>query len=603
MKNTFRRFINSILLVVIGALVGAGLLSAVYLLPISQEKHDIVTKQLIEQGWYPRESVKLPTLDENFHSFYPDVLDYGTDKLIVETSAQVYQRPASVKEALQHALSGRNDVEDYAIYWHGYALLLRPLFRFLDLSEVHILNGMLQLLLTVTIILVISRKKDWRYGVAFTVSYLFLMPSAMSQAFQYSPVFYLLAFFTLILICNPEKVIEKKRFVYLFILAGLLTSYLDLLTFPLLTWGIPVAWWIVMQDEKSAKVHLLQVVQSGIAWIFGYAGMWAFKWPISSWALEYDVWEIAKREIFYMSGNSADNAYSSKEHLNAFLLNWKHYAYAPYAILIMVCVAVGIYLLIRYRQKTNQKSLAYLLIGSSVVAWYFVLAAHTCIHHIFTYRIYVIVITVYAILLLEILGDKEGVYGETVDRNKKYILKKIGLLASIAVVAVLFLCVTRETTEVNNLASNFTETTIQPGTVIAQSFVPTHNHITAYGFGLKSDDQEGTYVVELKDGEKTIARDEFAVADFGGSNYHVFPVDWKCKAGREYRITIDTSACKTPVVKYVTDDEQLLNRLDYWGTPESKSFLAFMWISYVGLGILLYCGIVSFFRKKNYEKR
>ena len=51
---------------------------------------------------------------------------------------------------------------DYARYWHGYLLFLKPLLLFFSLSDIRMMNAALQLILAAGVLLLAFRKRGLR---------------------------------------------------------------------------------------------------------------------------------------------------------------------------------------------------------------------------------------------------------------------------------------------------------------------------------------------------------------------------------------------------------------------------------------------------------
>ena len=135
---------------------------------------------------------------------------------------------------------------------------MRGLLQIFDYYEIRILNGIFQgLLISVTAAL-IWKQKGVKYALALATSYWLLMPSALSQCLQYTWVYYV-AFGALLVYLVKRKYWEKdNRYIFFFVVVGAVTNYLDLLTYPLLTWGLLAVWWLLMQDKEETAISYLK---------------------------------------------------------------------------------------------------------------------------------------------------------------------------------------------------------------------------------------------------------------------------------------------------------------------------------------------------------
>lgn len=162
----------------------------------------------------------------------------------------------------------------------------------------------------------------------------------------------------------------------------MLTSYFDLLTYPLFTWGVPLVWWLVVDKSQEREWYWVKrVISSGFSWIAGYAVMWAAKWGIATIVLGRNIFESALNEVFFRSGILEDHVNVFQDRLQAIYINWKHYGNIPYFLLLVGWLLWWIYCAIKKGWGGNTKRYAYFLVGISSVVWYLVLTNHTLGHH------------------------------------------------------------------------------------------------------------------------------------------------------------------------------------------------------------------------------
>lgn len=69
---------------------------------------------------------------------------------------------------------------------------------------------------------------------------------------------------------------------YVFLIIGMATSYVDFLTYPFVSLGIPLVIWLILDNEEKVIQKLGKMVWNSGFWCAGYAGMWAGKWILGS---------------------------------------------------------------------------------------------------------------------------------------------------------------------------------------------------------------------------------------------------------------------------------------------------------------------------------
>ena len=574
-------------MIVAGVLLGAILITLAYCIPVNQTNAQKSIDSLEGEGWYPSATQLKSSLDTYFHSYLPGVLDGATDGLMLEKATrQIEGNP--LWEAM--------NMEGYTYYWHGYVVILRVLLLFMDYEQFRFLNCILQLLMMFFVAHFIWEKKGQRYALALLTSYFLMMPMAMFLSLQFSWIFYIAMALSL-LICYRHTWFTEKRIPYIFVIAGMLTSFLDLLTYPLYTWAFPLLLLILLsEDGQKALNYVKTVVVSGLGWILGYAGMWFGKWALAGWIVHRNVIQEAWDEVMFRSGS--DEALNLFDRLVALYRNWKHYEYPLYAALLAIWLTWFIYKSLNGKTQIvrQEKNGAYLLITLSSFVWYFVLANHTLGHHFFTYRIWGVAIT--GILFLfcgSIAICKDNCSG----RDRIYTFCKWGILCILAVMLTL---TAREDVSVLNGNVEYQEIELPKGEQIEEEFLPSFPRVKNFAMGIRTESVKGQCIIEIRDDEKTLYELNWKLAELADTEYVQVPVDWNFKRDSNYRIVIHLEENEGPVYLRFTKDNvnpmlelgvakiggdiisgQLTSGIVYSYRPLSKYTLLFLTISWLGL--------------------
>lgn len=598
-----------------GIIAGTLLLVLAYSLPVNPDIRDASYEILEKEGWYPRASITAPALAEYFHSFYPDVLDNSSDKIMLYTAMD-----ASEGNPLVRAMNSYSEYSGaYNYYWHGYVSILRPLFLFLDFSELRFLNGACQLLLVILMMYTVGRAKGIRYIMMLLTSYLLLNPGAVSKGLQFSWVFYIAWGCALILVRKKDYFSEKTRYLYLFIAAGFCTSYFDLLTYPLAAWGFPLVWLLVTDDKARNGVEWVKrVVISGIGWIAGYAVMWMAKWVLASWVLGTNVFETAMDEVFFRSGIPEEGADSLADRLNAIAINWKHYSYKLYAAVLLLWLIWWILGSIKKGWNRSGKGCAYFLTATSSAAWYFVLSNHTSIHHFFTYRIFSVSILAFLALVLDSMQTSGGNSVPALAKNSAPPAKSTGgkrnftclclFGGATALLAAFCTLAAREKLSVSNTNGGSSFRQIQMSQTLETEFIPAYRTIRQLSLGLECGESGGQYTLSLWDGDNVIYLETFPIEGGEENNYQKVNVSWRLRAGSPYRMTVEAADNNAPVLVWATEKEmpltelanlsvddnaaegQLLMGIDYDAYVRvPRELLAFVFMTWTGVWMSAFC--------------
>lgn len=192
---------------------------------------------------------------------------------------------------------------NYYRYWHGYLLYLRPLLVFFSFNQIRLILGFILYLLFVIFITFCWNKLGNKISLAFmfgflTVDFFFL---AFSPNF-FGP-FFVGLFLGVIYLSQKEKI---KNFLFLFFIAGGLTSFFDLLTAPLVSLGILLLCFLTTSKKNSFK----QVFFACLFWALGYIFIWLTKWILVEFLNFPEAIKAGLSQVLYRSLAIPDNDFS-----------------------------------------------------------------------------------------------------------------------------------------------------------------------------------------------------------------------------------------------------------------------------------------------------
>lgn len=572
-------FLDCCRLMLFSIIAGAVLITCANYFPIHAGNRSKSLEQLAGEQYF----VEVPSTSGvygGFHSQKPTTLELATDNLMVKMA--LYDGEGSgIKQAFRCYTTQLD--HEYSRYWHGYVVPLRALLYFFDYYEIRILNGLCQISLFCAAVYLLRKRRGKRYAVALATSYMLLMPAALAQCLQYSWVFYV-SFTALLLYLRHKEYFESGgRNIYFFLMIGVAAAYLDLLTYPLFTWGFLIVWQLLLQDEtRSVGENLKKVVVSAISWVAGYAVMWAGKWAVGSLVLRENLFQKAVSEAMMWTVDGMEAAVTWKDRFHAIFLNWETYAYKLYFIVLAAWLA---YAVVRsfWGMKKDTRVPALFLAGLSCPVWYMTLAAHTIMHHIFTHRIFGVAVAAFiGIILLSAEGKPAALSVKTISRNG-IVLCLAGAVSLIAMFQLRF-----DYTVKNYVGIEFEET-VADG-VISMDFTPQFSEITSLGIGISTEGgAKGGYRVSLSDGEHIKYEDTIPAADWAEGNLHPLSVQMDLTADKTYTLRIEPQQTEGATYLWVTKngtrplneigsarigerslDGQMLTDITYWCRPIGK---------------------------------
>lgn len=345
----------------------------------------------------------------------------------VVRSAYYYTPWQNENENLLDAVTqGYEANQEYLRYWHGANTLVRPLLVFFTLPQIYVINGIMLVILILVLLILLIKQKAFAPALGMAAGLLAVSAWYVPFSLEYTWTFLLMLVLSILAwklagIKGNPSAMENKQLVMgsknrtlgiFFLLAGILTSFLDFLTTETLTLLVPLLL-VLWKDQrknpqKAWKRRFLDAGRAAVFWGMGYAGMWVMKWLLAAAVLKENV-------LPYITGHV-------EERLGVTVGGW--WNYIPKVIARNVgCLfpfdygglgaAVGFMLVLLagyigyvYHKKNicKESILLYALLGVVPYFRYCVLLNHSYLHFFFTYRAQMTTILA-AVLVLEELTD------------------------------------------------------------------------------------------------------------------------------------------------------------------------------------------------------
>lgn len=318
-----------------------------------------------------------------------------------------YEEDSMVKALDNSVHSDDFNNHEYSRYWHGIQVFLRPLLMFFNYSEIRYLIMIITVILLGIVFHLIGKHLGLRYAIAFALTISFMYVNIIPMSLQYSCMFIvmLLAIIGVFLIYIMEK---EKYISFFFFIIGALSTYFDLLTYPLITLGLPLVVALLFENKKETKMLnlIIKTVQLGILWATGYGLLFFTKWIVASIVLQKNAIAIALDAIlFRVNGNEqypVTRIEVLKNNFNCFFV-----PIAKYIMIAISIVWVGLFAFLRKKTSEFKVVLPLLCIAIVPYLWYIIFAGHSSIHTWFTYRIQAV--SAFAVLTVMCLTIKDDV--------------------------------------------------------------------------------------------------------------------------------------------------------------------------------------------------
>lgn len=339
--KVFRGILLTVLTTACCIVLGFLLMLAVSLLPIEPIDRNAANSvgTLERDGDYPqRKTVNGEQVLENY-----------TDALMMMTAAcpREQELVAYALAGGRKMVKGEEEVRSYALYyyppedqelqvvtatypryWHGYLVALKPLLCLFNLRQIRKLFLMAQALLAGAIVCMMFVRRLGRYVLPLLLSLTLLSPLVIAQSLHYSCVYFVLLLACLFLLVFHRRMRRKEMYFVFFTAVGCATSFVDLLTTPLLTLCFPLILYICLNAPRRLKAAARDVFFMCVCWAVGYVGMWAGKWVLATLLTDMNVIRDALSTVMFRT-SQVDGRGEAISYMEILRRNWSRLEKSP----------------------------------------------------------------------------------------------------------------------------------------------------------------------------------------------------------------------------------------------------------------------------------
>ena len=219
---------------------------------------------------------------------------------------------------------------EYARYWHGYIPILRPLLLIFNISQIRILFYLITLILIAYLV-----KKIWDKNKILAISTIlcFLIFDIVFWHLNIQGVFVMII--TLSMACLiANKKINSNNITFAYFIVGALIAYLDFLTFPLLSFLLPLVIYTLFNKEDNKKDLYTLLIKNMFLWGIGYLAIWASKWMLIDVIYQEGMIDHAITQVIYRTGIAENRMPFGQMVLGGILNNLA----SSFAIIILVFI-------------------------------------------------------------------------------------------------------------------------------------------------------------------------------------------------------------------------------------------------------------------------
>lgn len=298
---------------------------------------------------------------------------------------------------LMAAEKGRQFIKEhneYSRYWHGYQIILRPLLCIFNYKQIRIINYIALFSLFSFVLILLYRNAGKAASLSFLATMVVTNAFIIPLALQFSTCFYIAFLSMIALLSKPDIIKNKSKSAVTFFIIGAITSFMDFLTTPILTLGLPLAA-AMMADNKGKNASTRNITANSMAWFGGYASLWASKWIVASIVTGENMVAGALANAQYRMGGTIVFGGKLMSFGQFFSKITESQQYKTLFVLLVIVAALAIVAaaFLLYRKRAYLKPYGWLLIISAMPAlWFIVLKNHSIQHIFYTWRDWILTI-------------------------------------------------------------------------------------------------------------------------------------------------------------------------------------------------------------------
>lgn len=334
-----------------------------------------------------------------------NTINYGCDRK--------WMRRAIIDDPALNALEAAMSVNSYTRYWHGYQVFVRPMLVLGTYEGMVYVSVFCYLALLLFCFTAMKKRLGAPCAFAFFFALYWVRIFATSVCLNNSGCFISAMALTLFVLHYADT--DKERLLYpLFLLAGMFVNYIDVLTAPLVSLGLPLAVLLLCKLRGNTTATLADTLVTTaslpVFWGFGYGVFWALKWLLASVVLGRNVISDAVSQAEF---RIAGNALYATTPVDAIIANLAVLMPggrpARIALLFLCALALLLLLLFHKPVKRMLPALPLLLVAAFPFVWMIVLSNHSEIHAPFVYRILAVTLfSLFAFVLIAIDWTRLG---------------------------------------------------------------------------------------------------------------------------------------------------------------------------------------------------
>ena len=274
----------------------------------------------------------------------------------------------------------------YGRYWQGYQTTLRPVLTMLDYTGIRALNYILFAALLTVCLYLLGKTISAKVALMFGISLIAINFPIIPLSLQFSTCFYI-ALTGMILVMKYPKLTQGTNVYCTFFTLGAVTSFMDFLTTPQLTLGLPLI--IYLLTRRGKEKDWKTVIILSVVWTMGYGLLWASKWMTGYLLTGNNILADAMQSAELRSSNLYKGMEMTIPNIISFIwdnIRAKHLTGLFWLALAALAALVFVYVRTLKDRRAFKEYSWLLLVAMIVPVWFLALRNHSIQHGWFTWR-------------------------------------------------------------------------------------------------------------------------------------------------------------------------------------------------------------------------
>lgn len=293
-------------------------------------------------------------------------------------------------------------------FFNGYEILIKPLLLITDYAGIRQINLFMTFILYIILCCLMMKRNLKIYILPVTLSMMVINPLSVALCMTFTCFYYCMTIPCIVILAISKGTLQEKDWL-IFGITGACAFYFNMNYFQILSFGMPlVFYFLVIHLPKNAKNLVKKIISLFISWFVGYAGMMIFKWLMYAITLDHQMFVKMYNWVGVRTSTDRGSRFYGVAINSYTALSNKFWD-----VLEILFIGYILYQMYKNKKKKNilisREEIIFLAIMMVIpVCRYIIFSNHVIIHHWVTYRILMMSVLTFNVLLVKWLDIDRG---------------------------------------------------------------------------------------------------------------------------------------------------------------------------------------------------